>query len=181
MEPNEGKRGSRAREQRRQFERICCDLLIFQVDALGQYHPGDAFWEFAFPGRPDAVRAYHFQGGYGGQIPGVYADRIDDLLIQWVTKKISCAEAGRKMEVLCDEVRQFREREVAGVGERSPTEEEKVFAVVSDHLLESLLKLRDEIVIDERRQADAAVMIQRFRNVLLPGYSHRGDRPLGRG
>jgi len=181
MESNEGKREIRKREQRRQFEQICCDLLVFQVDALGQYYPGHAFWDFAFPGRPDAVRRYRFDEGYGGRIPNAYADRIDDVLVQWVTRKLSGSEAARQIQVIGEEVRQYRDREVARVGDRAPSEDEEVFAVVTGHLLESLVKLRDEILVDERRQTEAAGMIQRFRDVLLPGFSDRGDKFLGRG
>lgn len=181
MESNEGQREIRAREQRRQFQRICGELLVFQADALGQYYPGPTFWDFAFPGRPDAVRPYRFDEGYAGLIPNAYADRIDDVLVKWVTRKLSGSEAARQIGIIGDEVRRYRDKEVESVGDRTPTEEEQVLAVVSGHLVESLARLRDEILVDERRQADAAVMIQRFRDVLLPGFSNRGDQLLGRG
>lgn len=181
MNRDEAHRSFLHEQRARQARLLSRDLLAFQVDVIGQYYPGSAFWDFAVPGRPDAVRRYDFAEGYGGEIPAEFADRIDDVLISWISNKLSGEESRARITEVRDAFQNYRDRRLAEIGERPRTDDEEVFAVVADDLLESLGRLRDGVLADEGRREAAAVMIQRFRDVLLPGYSGRGDRPLGRG
>jgi len=165
----------------RQARLLSRDLLAFQVDVIGQYYPGSAFWNFAVPGRTDAVQRYDFAEGYGGLIPAAYGDRVDNVLIEWITKQLSGEEARARIADVRAELQMFRDERNAQFGDRPRTEDEELFVVVADDLLESLGRLRDGVLPDEGHREAAAGMIQRFRDALLPGCSDRGDKLLGRG
>ena len=141
---------------------------------LCNYSPGDAFWGFVLPGNEQDFDSDSFEANYMGDVPSHFADKIDRILIDWLTQQASVSDSIAMMTETITELNKLRPHQA---GASDPDAEIDLLP----RLVESLTSLRDTILPDDEKRAALAALISAFRDTYHNVGYGKGNRPLGRG
>jgi hypothetical protein len=152
MDQDEEQNPQFAKDRARHYRNVLTELSELHVVWLRRYYPGPDFWEFVIPGRGADLTPFSYKHGYGEQIPFEYAKLVDNILIQWLTKRCTAAEAARQFDAPINELSSFREANAA----------EELTEMLAGFLLDSLRELRERVGEEGAREATAR-LIQEVR------------------
>ena len=139
-------------EEYRHNRRISKQGFLLEIDPLlALYSPGMKFWSCMLPHQPDLYDACLFENSYFDDVPTDFANRIDSVLVDWITQQKSPESCTPLLKEILGDLECFKNtRTVEDVD-------------LADILIRSLQKLSQEGALDEKRRTDICDLFSRAR------------------
>lgn len=150
---------------------------VFLLVMLGGARPSNAFWNWVLPDGTDEFNGYTPNENYFGLVPDSICNRLDRILIDWLSEKASNDETSTRLQALMESFADCRRDDTT-----TPLDEtdEKL----RNHF-ESTLRHIHENIPDPMYRPKVVRAIEKIRGIYYPGISRSEDdsssHPIGFG
>lgn len=174
-------KGQYRRDKRLQRNWDLTGIQLNLIRALHMYAPGPVFWNHVMPTSDlDSLSMLkRFETDYYKMVPSTIGDRVDRLLLNWMTKAVDETHFASEMNILIAEVQTHHQNHLSS--DDYHPEEDLIGELIShlQDLKEAALEdgTSDRPAHREKLQAS----IEDLREAMLFNLKSDGDKPLGRG